>query len=112
MKMLQVVMNGVGSPDVLALAEAEIPVPRAHEVVIRVHAAGVNRPDIAQREGDILHHRAHRRSWDLKYRAPSLPSEPDRIIRWATRFVLLFREVDTRSIVSCRTSSVFLFRLG
>ncbi len=40
-----------GGPEVLALAELPIPTLKANEVLIRVAAAGVNRPDILQREG-------------------------------------------------------------
>lgn len=40
-----------GPAEVLALAEAPVPVPRAGEVLIRVAAAGVNGPDLAQRRG-------------------------------------------------------------
>jgi NADPH2:quinone reductase len=40
-----------GGPEVLALAERPMPVPGAGEVVVRVKAAGVNRPDIQQRRG-------------------------------------------------------------
>ncbi|MBS0376025.1 MAG: NAD(P)H-quinone oxidoreductase [Proteobacteria bacterium] len=40
-----------GAADVLELASGPVPVPRPHEVLIRVEAAGVNRPDVAQREG-------------------------------------------------------------
>src|SRR5260221_8887383 len=40
-----------GGPDVLRLAERPVPAPRAGEVLIRVTAAGVNRPDIMQRLG-------------------------------------------------------------
>jgi NADPH2:quinone reductase len=40
-----------GGPDVLRLVERPVPVPRAGEVLVRVAAAGVNRPDIMQREG-------------------------------------------------------------
>jgi NADPH2:quinone reductase len=40
-----------GGPEVLALAEQGLPVPAADEVLIRVLAAGVNRPDVAQRQG-------------------------------------------------------------
>src|SRR5918993_1908259 len=40
-----------GPPDVLRLAERPAPVPGAGEVLIDVHAAGVNRPDIVQRYG-------------------------------------------------------------
>ncbi len=40
-----------GGPDVLRLATSTLPVPKAHEVLIRVLAAGVNRPDVIQRKG-------------------------------------------------------------
>jgi NADPH2:quinone reductase len=40
-----------GGPDVLRLAERRVPAPREGEVLIRVAAAGVNRPDIMQRLG-------------------------------------------------------------
>jgi NADPH:quinone reductase len=40
-----------GPPDVLALAETQVPQPRAGEVLIEVAYAGVNRPDCLQRAG-------------------------------------------------------------
>jgi NADPH2:quinone reductase len=40
-----------GGPEVLQLATCEIPEPGEHDVLIRVHAAGVNRPDVLQRQG-------------------------------------------------------------
>ena len=40
-----------GGPDVLTIAERELPIPNAGEVLIRVSAAGINRPDIMQRKG-------------------------------------------------------------
>ena len=40
-----------GDPDVLQTAERERPRPQAGEVLIRVEAAGVNRPDLMQRLG-------------------------------------------------------------
>jgi putative PIG3 family NAD(P)H quinone oxidoreductase len=40
-----------GGPDVLVPVERPVPVPGPGEVLIRVHAAGVNRPDILQRLG-------------------------------------------------------------
>ena len=40
-----------GGPEVLVPVEADIPVPGSNDVLIRVAAAGVNRPDILQREG-------------------------------------------------------------
>jgi NADPH:quinone reductase len=43
--------GGKGPASALRVAEVARPVPRAGEILIRVRAAGVNRPDIFQREG-------------------------------------------------------------
>lgn len=40
-----------GGPDVLQPRQASVPVAAAGEILIRVHAAGVNRPDALQRAG-------------------------------------------------------------
>ena len=40
-----------GDPDVLKLSSQSVPDPDLDEVLIRVEAAGVNRPDIMQRKG-------------------------------------------------------------
>ncbi|MET0969937.1 MAG: NAD(P)H-quinone oxidoreductase [Tardiphaga sp.] len=40
-----------GGPEVLSLGEEALPVPARGEVLVRVVAAGVNRPDIQQRRG-------------------------------------------------------------
>ncbi|WP_174504057.1 NAD(P)H-quinone oxidoreductase [Acidiphilium sp. C61] len=40
-----------GGPEVLSFATGPVPAPREGEVLIRVAAAGVNRPDIQQRKG-------------------------------------------------------------
>jgi NADPH:quinone reductase len=40
-----------GGPEVLQLVERSVPVPGESEVLIRVVAAGINRPDILQRRG-------------------------------------------------------------
>ena len=40
-----------GDPDVLKLSSKTIPAPEFDEVLIRVEASGVNRPDIMQRKG-------------------------------------------------------------
>src|SRR3954470_19654094 len=42
---------GPGGPDVLRLVERPVPALRAGEVLVRVAAAGVNRPDVMQRMG-------------------------------------------------------------
>ena len=40
-----------GGPEVLQLAEMPVPQPAKGQVLVKVHAAGVNRPDILQRQG-------------------------------------------------------------
>ena len=47
-----VAITSPGTPNVLQLQEREIPIPSAHEVLIKVKAAGVNRPDVIQRKGN------------------------------------------------------------
>ena len=42
---------GPGEPEVLALVRRAVPRPAAGELLIRVEAAGVNRPDLLQRRG-------------------------------------------------------------
>jgi NADPH2:quinone reductase len=41
-----------GGPEVLQLTERPVPAPRPEEILIRVAAAGVNRPDVLQRSGN------------------------------------------------------------
>jgi NADPH2:quinone reductase len=53
MSMMQVIeISHPGAPDVLQLAERPIPTPGPGEVLIKVAAAGVNRPDVFQRKGN------------------------------------------------------------
>ncbi len=49
--MKTIVIREPGGPDVLALTELPAPTPRPEEVLIKVAAAGVNRPDVLQRMG-------------------------------------------------------------
>src|ERR1700742_2851174 len=49
--MTYVQANGAGGPEVLGLATGPVPHPKPDEVLIQVQAAGVNRPDVAQRQG-------------------------------------------------------------
>lgn len=44
-------ISSFGAPDVLRLAERPMPMPGAGEVLVRVSASGVNRPDVLQRKG-------------------------------------------------------------
>lgn len=46
-----VVITAYGGPESLTLAERPEPMPLDQEVLIKVHAAGINRPDIFQRKG-------------------------------------------------------------
>jgi NADPH:quinone reductase len=50
--MKAIVITQPGAPEVLQIAEREIPEPVGSEVLIRVYAAGINRPDIFQRKGN------------------------------------------------------------
>lgn len=47
-----VIRDGKGAADALHTVEVPRPVPKPGEVLIRVRAAGVNRPDLLQREGN------------------------------------------------------------
>jgi NADPH2:quinone reductase len=46
-----IVVEQPGGPEAMLLRTAPVPVPQDGEVLIRVEAAGVNRPDISQRQG-------------------------------------------------------------
>ena len=49
--MKAIVISAPGAPDVLQLQERPTPAPRSGEVLVKVYAAGINRPDVAQRKG-------------------------------------------------------------
>ncbi len=49
--MAHVALPTPGGPEAMQLARGPLPVPRANEILIRVEAAGVNRPDVLQRMG-------------------------------------------------------------
>ena len=50
--MKAVEISAYGKPDVLRLGERPAPVPAAGELLVRVAASGVNRPDVLQRTGN------------------------------------------------------------
>jgi NADPH2:quinone reductase len=50
-EMRAVAISKPGGPEVLQLVTKPIPVPRRNEVLVKVAAAGVNRPDVLQRLG-------------------------------------------------------------
>ncbi len=49
--MKAVLMEGFGGPEVMKFGEAQKPFPKKGEVLVRVYATSVNRPDIVQRQG-------------------------------------------------------------
>jgi NADPH2:quinone reductase len=49
--MKAIIITQPGAPDVLQIAERPIPLFTADEVLVKVSASGVNRPDVAQRKG-------------------------------------------------------------
>ncbi|MBC6699448.1 NAD(P)H-quinone oxidoreductase [Hymenobacter puniceus] len=49
--MKAIIITQPGGPEVLQLQQQPQPVPAAHEVLIHVYAAGVNRPDVLLRQG-------------------------------------------------------------
>ncbi len=50
-RMTYIAAEGAGGPEVLKPATGPVPAPKPDEVLIRVQAAGVNRPDVMQRKG-------------------------------------------------------------
>ena len=50
MKVIEI--TAFGAPDVLRLGERPVPVPGVGELLLRVSASGVNRPDVLQRTGN------------------------------------------------------------
>ncbi|MBT2691976.1 NADPH:quinone oxidoreductase family protein [Bacillus sp. ISL-55] len=52
MKAIQ--LKEYGGPEVLQMVELERPVPKGHQVLIEIHAVGVNYADTARREGQYV----------------------------------------------------------
>jgi putative PIG3 family NAD(P)H quinone oxidoreductase len=51
-KIMRVVTHGAGGPaQVMKIEEVEIPTPSNHQVLIKSHVVGINRPDVFQRSG-------------------------------------------------------------
>ncbi len=50
--MRHVDLPAFGAPEVMSFANGAVPQPKAGEILVRVKAAGVNRPDVAQRQGN------------------------------------------------------------
>ena len=50
-KMNAIAISHPGGPEVLVVEERPVPHPKEGEVLIRVEAGGINRPDCLQRQG-------------------------------------------------------------
>ncbi|WP_026462096.1 NAD(P)H-quinone oxidoreductase [Adhaeribacter aquaticus] len=50
--MRAIVITKPGGPEVLQVQERPVPVPLPHQVLVKVKAAGINRPDVFQRKGN------------------------------------------------------------
>jgi putative PIG3 family NAD(P)H quinone oxidoreductase len=50
-RMTAIAIRAPGGPDVLVPEERPVPLPGAGEILVKVAAAGVNRPDVMQRQG-------------------------------------------------------------
>ncbi|MCR5889963.1 NAD(P)H-quinone oxidoreductase [Hymenobacter sp. J193] len=49
--MHQIIISQPGGPEVLQLISTGVPQPAPHQVLVRVQAAGINRPDVLLRQG-------------------------------------------------------------
>lgn len=47
-----IIAEGAGGPEVLRVVERPRPTPGEGQMLVRVHAAGINRPDVMQRQGN------------------------------------------------------------
>jgi NADPH2:quinone reductase len=57
--MTVIAINGKGGPEVLVPEQRPVPVPGAGQLIIKVEAAGVNRPDVLQRQGNYPAPKGH-----------------------------------------------------
>ena len=66
--MRAIVARTPGGPEVLALVERPVPTPGEGQILIRVEAAGVNRPDMLQRMGQYQPPPGASDVWGLRWR--------------------------------------------
>ncbi len=52
MSMKAIQLDGFGGPEVMSIGETDRPSPAPGQILVRVHATSVNRPDIVQRQGN------------------------------------------------------------
>ncbi|WP_210496767.1 NAD(P)H-quinone oxidoreductase [Microvirga antarctica] len=49
--MRAIIADGKGGPEVLKLVQRPVPTPAEGEILVKIEAAGINRPDVVQRQG-------------------------------------------------------------
>jgi NADPH:quinone reductase-like Zn-dependent oxidoreductase len=75
-QMTAIAIRSPGGPEVLTAEPRPVPKPGDREILIKVAAAGVNRPDVMQRMGLIRRRRARPIFPAWKSAAKSSPAEP------------------------------------
>ena len=106
-------ISSFGGPDVLRLAERPMPVPGAGEVLVRVSASGVNRPDVLQRKGHYAPPPGASDIPGLELAGVIESGDAGALLpacNWASVSALWWRVAPTRSGVWCRSRSACLFR--
>ena len=105
-KMTAIEIAAPGGPEALVPVERPVPRPGPGEVLVRVAAAGVNRPDVMQRQGTTRRRPARRTSQGSRSRARS--SKRDRARPGCrTGSAPSSRGAATRSTASPRPRSAF-----
>ena len=76
--MTAVLITGKGGPEVLVAQRVPTPQPGPGQLLVKVAAAGVNRPDVLQRKGLYPAPKGTRRSraWRLRARSPPPAAAP------------------------------------
>jgi putative PIG3 family NAD(P)H quinone oxidoreductase len=81
--MMAVVIDGKGGPEVLKAKSVPVPSAGAGQILIRVAAAGVNRPDVQQRMGAYPPPPGHSPLPGLEVAGEVVAAGPD-VVRWKT----------------------------
>jgi NADPH2:quinone reductase len=69
MTMRAVRIHGYGCPEVMRMEELPVPVPRAGQALVRVHAASVNFLDVQKRRGELVGQAFYDRSGEAEFPA-------------------------------------------
>ena len=100
--MTVIAISEPGPPDVLKAEQRRIAVPHEGEVLIKVAAAGVNRPDVLQRQGAC-------RAWKSPAPLSNWAAAPA-ATRLETRFARFVRAVAMQNMLPLPKAMSFLFR--